>query len=464
MLHFDGVFIKQTGTTEKTWTIPELFEAVDPFADEAPGAQNALFAEVIPYAEEHYGDLSAAARLRYDFWKNFRPNRVEAKRFEYTTKITDTYRWELDVNDEGLFFRDLSGTYGPASGVFPQSFADYWFYGPRMPLPDPDHRKWALVLIRNAFLQVGGAAYSQPFKVLDYPRLANPPIWSDGDYRASDFVAMRDYGLEYGRENFHDGLVHLTFVSFEHCLYRPGMANSILTEDVLKKVREYFPEEQVASAPAAASAPAEPNAASKKLYMDNGGQIHYIHRDGFGDVYSATSGEEAAWKQELIETYTGRLQTETNETVLKGLIESLRYHGVPAEPELLRRAAMASGRDRQAIAQALWDTGAGDTSVGVLLSLLDFENEDSYWRDYVFSSLYRIPQSAAARQWVLDCLRGDNEIHFRKAVEVLQMWGLKGGMTALNLYVLKPLTWAEKQAGSPEFQEAVAKVVKTLSE
>jgi len=33
----------------------------------------------------------------------------------------------------------------------------------------------------------------------------------------------------------------------------------------------------------------------------NGGNKLYIHKDGFGDVYSATAAEEAEWAKEVID-------------------------------------------------------------------------------------------------------------------------------------------------------------------
>ncbi len=220
MLQFNDNSILQTGEGfEKNWSIPELLESYDPLPGEPLADRNNAMVQMRYAAEDMYSELSAAARLRYDFWKNLLPQRIPEERFKYTTKVTDTYHWELLLNPEGLYFKDVSGEYGPAGTVYPQFFSDYWFYGPLMPLPDLDTRKWVISHIRNAFMQAGGPASYAHFKLIEYPApQISPQVWEDGDHVVSDFVTLRDYGVEYGRQNWHDGLVYLNFLSFEQFL------------------------------------------------------------------------------------------------------------------------------------------------------------------------------------------------------------------------------------------------------
>ena len=134
---------------------------------------------------------------------------------------------------EGLLYRDISGEYSQGRNqVYTQSFSDFWFYGPLLPVPDTDTRKGAIAIIRNAFLQTGGDAYNAHFQIFEYPKYANAPQWISGDHETSKFVNIRNYGVDYGAQNFRDGLLSLNYLSFEHCLNRPDFARQCLGEAV----------------------------------------------------------------------------------------------------------------------------------------------------------------------------------------------------------------------------------------
>ena len=238
MLHFDGTVVRRTGTGfEKITGIPELLETYNPLGDEPLNEQLEIFRQMIPVAGEMFGELSETARLRYDFWKNLLPHRIESRTFAYTTKVCDTYQWELEMTREGLLYRDISGEYSQGRNqVYAQSFSDFWFYGPLLPVPDADTRKGAVAIIRNAFLQTGGDAYNAHFQIFEYPKYANAPQWVFGGHEASTFVNIRNYGVDYGVQNFHDGLLLLNYLSFEHCLNRPDFARQCLGEAVRAEI------------------------------------------------------------------------------------------------------------------------------------------------------------------------------------------------------------------------------------
>ncbi|MBK6622857.1 MAG: hypothetical protein IPG32_19080 [Saprospirales bacterium] len=182
--------------------------------------------------------------MHEEFARHFDPERVEARTFSYTTKVSNTSLWELEVRQDGLFYKDISPCYSQMKNqVYPQSFSDYWFYGPLMPLPDPETRKWLVDAIRRAFRGGGEALAGSHFPLFDYPKYANPPGWIDGDYLVSDFVYMRDYGLDYGAQNFHDGLVYIAFISFEYCLTKPEFAAKALGQEVWEDVKDRIYEE-----------------------------------------------------------------------------------------------------------------------------------------------------------------------------------------------------------------------------
>ena len=170
MLHLeDGKVIQQAGDQTKVWDIPELLSVYDALGGEPLAARNTIFKQVTPIAAERYEELSPAAHLRYDFWKYVQLRHIETKVFEYTTRISDTYHWRLELNAEGAFFTDLSGQYGPAGQTYAQLLSDFWFCGPLLPLPGLADRKWAVAQIRNAFGQAGGPAYNAHFPLFEYP-------------------------------------------------------------------------------------------------------------------------------------------------------------------------------------------------------------------------------------------------------------------------------------------------------
>ncbi|WP_373551479.1 hypothetical protein [Haliscomenobacter sp.] len=366
MLQFTGNTIQQsTPGFEKDWSIPELFETYDPFPGEALSARNDAMRRSVEMASELYGELSETARLRYDFWKQIRPERIEAEEFVYSVKITDTYQWALTINAEGLFYKDISGHFSPRpSTVYEQLFSDFWFYGPIMPLPDLHTRKWIIAKIRNAFIQAGSPASYQHFQFFEYPNFPVSPLqWTDGDDKVSDFVTVRDFGIEWGRSNWHAGLVYLNFLSFEHFLNVPLPEYVPITSEMRSEINALIHNAQIAAEKAATPRPNEEeptagltysgehysekstiaqvvdNAESKQLFMDNGGQTHYIFLDGNGDRYSATPAEEAKWRKELLEHYAKRIQEEDNPAIRGHIAHIMQLNGATNIEALLLAAA-----------------------------------------------------------------------------------------------------------------------------
>jgi hypothetical protein len=413
MLHFDGKLIRQTDPEHKTLSIPELFETYNALGAEPLASQNELFRAVVSAAEGQYDDLSEAARLHVDFWKNFLPRRIESNIFLYTAKITNTYQWALEINREGLFYKDISGMYSPAPDrVTAQGFSDFWFYGPLLPIPDPDIRKRIIVMIRNAFEQVGGVAYHAHFPLLEYPAFANMPHWNFGDHVSSDFVNMRDFGVDFGSQNFHDGPVYTGFISFEHCLARPEFARRILNNEVWEDIVSRMPDR--GNIPLADNLSIPPHPSIEK-------------------------------------------------EVLKNMVASLDDPAKPdAEHDLETWAAGATALNRMDAAQALWEKRQSEESVTLLLSLFKEDDPEHYWRNVVFNILYKRYSSHTARQWMIQCLLGDREDYFQKSLDGLRFWGLFENTKLAYPALFASLTWSDKQQGTEEFREVVEKMEKLL--
>lgn len=490
MLQFNGNNIQQnTEGFEKNWSIPALFETYDPLPGEALATRNDVMLRCLEIASELYSDLSEAARFRYDFWKQIRPERIEKEEFVYSIKISNTYQWTLTINSEGLYYKDVSGQFSPRPGtVYEQLFSDFWFYGPLMPLPDLYTRKWIIAKIRNAFIQAGSPASYQHFQCFEYPSFSVSPLqWTDGDAQASDFVTVRDFGIEWGRSNWHDGLVYLNFLSFEHFLNVPlpeyvpitpairaeinGLINAQMALEKANTPRSNDLEQTGGLSFSAGENYSEKstitqiagNSQSKRLFMDNGGQTHYIFLDGDGDRYSATPAEEAKWRVELLEQYTQRIQEEDDGTILVHIARNMQLNGATnVESLLLAAAENAPQKAKQGLAQALAEVCNSDKGAEILISLLDLEVQDSYWRNYVFNCFFRMRNNRRVQEFLIECLQGDKELWLKKSVDVLRMWGIFGETALTDNNLLNALNWEDATAADPNFRSAFDKVIKII--
>jgi hypothetical protein len=278
MLGFtENQVIQRLDNFEKTWTIPDLLESYAPLAGEPLAERNAAIRQLLPLAKELYSELSDAARLRYDFWKQLKPERIPVEHWKYTTKISDTYHWELTLTPEGVYYKDVSGVYwNPPGRVSEQILSDFWFYGPLLPIPDLKPRQWLTAHIRNAFLQAGSPAFYAHFKLFEYPSLKNPVIWEEGDHKAQDFVCLRQYGIEIGRTTWYDGLVWLNFLSFERFLADPSAYQTYLTPKTREEISRHLqpalvikPESDFPIWDEHGAEPPHENSRSKQLFMDH---------------------------------------------------------------------------------------------------------------------------------------------------------------------------------------------------
>ncbi|MCC7466421.1 MAG: hypothetical protein IT261_09140 [Saprospiraceae bacterium] len=98
----------------------------------------------------------------------------------------------------------------------------------------------------------------------------------------------------------------------------------------------------------------------------------------------------------------------------------------------------------------------------MLIDLLRYEAEESYWRNYVFNYCFKLRNNKKVQAFVIECLHGDNEAHFKKAVEVLQMWGFYGDKAFQNRALLLSLNWEDATANDPSFRETLAITLKMI--
>ncbi len=460
MLHFKTNTIhQQLDHFEKEWTPAELLTCYEPLMGEPLAVRVAAMQQAIFMVEESFSELSEAAQLRYHFWKQLRTSRIEERKYTYSVKISDTYHWELTVNSQGLFYKDLTPMYGQMAGqVHEQLFSDFWFYGPLMPMPNLDDRKWAVSQIRNAFLQIGPVSQKH-FELFEYPKLEIDRFWEEGDHKANDFVNMRYFGLENGNTNWHDGLVYCGFIAFERLLADPAGLERAITPAIRAEVMEHLSVKDKKSQ----RQPEDPSKARmKQIYLENGGIHHYIMRD-HGTDYSASPEDELIWKRELLDELTQRLKTIDHYSGLNFIATVMRHHGVPnIEEQFLETAKQPNLKARQAIGQVLGEQRMDEAAAQVTLSLLEFEDESDYWRNYVFSALGNMRQNKVVQRFVIQFLKGDDEIHFNKAVGVIQSWGMKGDIALMDRDLWLSLNWQDACAADPHFNHALEKAIKII--
>ena len=459
MLTFlENCILQKSAGAKKNWSVQELLEIYEPLSGEPLAIRNGAMKRLLPMAEDVYSELSETAILRYHFWKQLQPQRINVQQFEYSIKISQTYHWELSVTPEGLFYKDISPLYGQMPGmVHEQLFSDFWFYGPMMPLPDLGIRQQVVANIRNAFLQIGPVSQKH-FQLFEYPVFANTPQWEDGDHKCQDYIIMRSFGIEYGRTNWHDGLVYAGFISFERFLADPVALERLISPKLRKEIQELLKVKE----PPMREEPDPKKAEWKQMYMENGGMHHYIFRD-YGDAYKPSPVDEFIWNRELLDELTQRLKTIDHYSGFQYIANVLRYHSVPNVEEILVETAKGPNlKARQAIAQVLGEDLKSEKVVDVLLSLLEFGHKESYWQDYVFSSFGRLRQNKGVQQFIIQCLQGDDEMLFKKAVDVLSLWGIKGDQALTDRQLLLSLNWPDACANDPELRQSLEKVIKII--
>ena len=169
---------------------------------------------------------------------------------------------------------------------------------------------------------------------------------------------------------------------------------------------------------------------SKELYIMNGGNTMYIHKDGFGDIYYATQTEEAEWAQEVIEVALAQVDTVTNIATLKFAIDKLLFHKYPNIESLLKEKIKSSIPQKQIVlATALWNIYKDNKSFDLLYEhLLHYRAECV---DVVFLCLIDFKDNDQAKEFLLTCLESGDEELFLKATTTISMWAYTG-MPALR--------------------------------
>lgn len=164
---------------------------------------------------------------------------------------------------------------------------------------------------------------------------------------------------------------------------------------------------------------------SKELYMMNGGNKLYIYKDGFGDIYNATAGEEAAWSREVVANALTRIDQETNATSLRFAIDDLLFHQYKDVDQLLLDKLQHTSPVRTIVfATLLWKIRQYEQSFGIISQLL--LNHRNECIDEIFYALIDFKNNVAARKFLLECLNGEDVQLQAKAHTTLGMWAYTG--------------------------------------
>jgi hypothetical protein len=462
MLIKENSIVQNRYVVEREWSIPELLESFDPLYGEPLAERNAAIRQLLPKAMESYDDLSDLARLRLDFWRHFAPQQVDEQWVKYTTTVTNTYNWELTVNADGLFFNDLSGEYSSHPGrVYEQMHCDFWFFGPLMPMPDLEVRKKVLSVLRNALTDLDSPVAKAHFELFEYPSLENAPMWEEGDNYRKDYVILRKHGIEHGATTWRDGLLYSAFIAYERFLAQPAatLYGTMLTPTIRERIEQHI-SRRFKVQPQLDGLSPTPNAKSKQLFMEAKGKPKPSQQG-----YDASPKEEAVWHLELKDRLAQQLRESDKEEVLRQLAESLHENGAPVVDLLYEVAQAALPKAKMALSKLLMEKYDPERGVEIHMTLLEYEAQDSYWRDYVFSAFNRQRHNPAVQRWLVKCLRGDNEQYFKKAVDVLVGWGLMFGHAEFaDRDMLRALNWQDACAADPDFKKAIEKVVKLIGD
>jgi hypothetical protein len=385
MLTFQSDSILQkTGDQEKIWTFPEILESYDPLYGEPLAERTAALQKAAQLLLKTPVDLSENARLHLDFWENFQPRKFAWQSDIFKATVGETFHWELKINELGVFFRDVSGQYDTHNdGVSAQLFSDFWFFGPRRPIPDLMLREKLIDLLKKAFANPDCPAAQAHFELFEYPKKSLSGLqWVEGDYVRSDFVNVRDFGIEMGYTTFRDGPFGPGFLSFERFLNVPPQELSFISPEMRTKIEDYLGKYNKFSPP----------------------------------------------------------------------------KPVETEPKPL------TPREKMDLAESLLQNPNSDEGAEILISLLEFETESDYWRNYVFNRCAKLRENRRVRNFIAGCLRGDNETWFKKSCDVLSYWGFfLGDKKLADKSLLFALNWEDATAGDPDFRAALEKTLKIIN-
>ncbi len=164
---------------------------------------------------------------------------------------------------------------------------------------------------------------------------------------------------------------------------------------------------------------------SKELYMMNGGNKLYIHKDGFGDIYNATAEEEREWAKEMISNDLAKIDTEENPTGLRFAVEGLLFHDYPnLEALLIPKMEAATPIRKIVLATALWKIYKYKKSYEVIYQ--QFLQEPKICLDDFFFALIEFKNNMEAFHFLLECLEGKDETLYSKAYTTITMWSYSG--------------------------------------
>ena len=189
--------------------------------------------------------------------------------------------------------------------------------------------------------------------------------------------------------------------------------------------------------------------------MMNGGQLLYIYKDGFGDVYKATPEEEAEWAKEVVAINVAKIQNDNNRVSLQFAIEALQYHKYAGLEDLLLKSLQNTTAPRQIVfAAALWNMVSNQQSFDIIYQNLLLHRSECL--SDVFLGLGDFKNHEGAKRFIVKCLEGDDDELSVKAHVTLSTWAWSG-MPALRENKLLETLQPENK-NHPVYKQAVAQL------
>lgn len=199
---------------------------------------------------------------------------------------------------------------------------------------------------------------------------------------------------------------------------------------------------------------------NKELYIMNGGQKHYILKDGFADIYNATPAEERQWKKEIIDNCKAKVAEEVNTTTLQFAIDNLIYHKYEELVPLLVNSIDGTSPERALLfAAALWNLVGSEKDFEIAFQILVQHKAECI--KHLFQHPGDFKKHVGARHFLIYCLEGNDEYLFENAQRVLSIWAWSGLPQLRSDHLIDPLQFNNRTW--PKSQEAIMRLKKMLT-
>jgi hypothetical protein len=227
----------------KVLTMVDILNSHAPLDGEPLADRMAAVHKAVDWALKNPTEISSeTARLQLDFWRYFQAQNIPEQIFVYKLHDGDGEYMELTMNATGLFYQGQTHKHSAwAPIVKEQLFSEFWFYGPKEPIPDLLLRKKVLERVKQGFANEDCMAVTAHFELFEYPQKSLEGLyWEEGDHVRTDFIRVSDVSIETGYWTFRDPPGDPGLLSFENFLHLPPEALSWISAEIRNKIEGYL--------------------------------------------------------------------------------------------------------------------------------------------------------------------------------------------------------------------------------